>query len=47
MRQSVRERALVQQFMYIMKTEKKYLHIQVVFAGLQKKQRQRQRLILL
>ena len=47
MRQSVREKALVQQFMYIMKTEKRYLHIQAVLAGRQKKQRRRQRLILL
>ena len=47
MRQSVREKALVQQFMYIMKMEKRYLHIQAVLAGRQKKQRRRQRLILL
>ena len=47
LRQSVREKALVQQFMYIMKTEKRYLHIQAVLAGRQKKQRRRQRLILL
>ena len=47
MRQSVREKALVQQFMYIMKTEKKYLHIQAVLAGRQKKQRQRLKSILL
>lgn len=40
-------KALVQQFMYIMKMEKRYLHIQAVLAGRQKKQRRRQRLILL
>ncbi len=33
MRQNVREKALVQQFMYIMKTEKRYLHIQALLAG--------------
>ena len=40
-------KGLVQQFMYIMKTEKRYLHIQALLAGRQKKQRQRLKSILL